>query len=124
MLTAKRDSLNWDESKSQHLYSGWLSWKHADFGFNPEVPPLIKMWCAIPLLHRQVQQPAYVNTQFKLEGFALGQKFMAMNGIDRTLIPARFMASLLSVMLAILLFIAAREMFGTAPALFALALGA
>ena len=120
MLTAKRDSLNWDES--QHLYSGWLSWKHADFGFNPEVPPLIKMWCAIPLLHRQIQQPAYINTHFKLEGFALGQKFMAINGIDRTLIPARFMASLLSVMLAILLFIAAREMFGAAPALFALAL--
>ena len=120
MLTAKRDSLNWDES--QHLYSGWLSWKHADFGFNPEVPPLIKMWCAIPLLHRQIQQPAYINTHFKLEGFALGQKFMAINGIDRTLLPARFMASLLSVMLAILLFIAAREMFGTAPALFALAL--
>ena len=120
MLTAKRDSLNWDES--QHLYSGWLSWKHADFGFNPEVPPLIKMWCAIPLLHRQIQQPAYINTHFKLEGFALGQEFMAINGIDRTLTPARFMASLLSVMLAILLFIAAREMFGTAPALFALAL--
>ncbi|AXC12600.1 hypothetical protein ACPOL_3309 [Acidisarcina polymorpha] len=120
MLTARRDSLNWDES--QHLYSGWLSWKHADFGFNPEVPPLIKMWCAIPLLHRQIQQPAYINAPFKLEGFALGQKFMAINGIDRTLIPARFMAALLSVMLAILLFITAKELFGAAPALFALAL--
>ena len=120
MLTAKRDSLNWDES--QHLYSGWLSWKHADFGFNPEVPPLIKMWCAIPLLHRQIQQPAYSNAYFKHEGFALGQKFMAINGINRTLMPARFMASLLSAMLAILLFIVAREMFGAAPAVFALAL--
>jgi 4-amino-4-deoxy-L-arabinose transferase-like glycosyltransferase len=120
MMVAKGDSVNWDES--QHLYSGWLSWKHADFGYNPEVPPLIKMWCAIPLLHRDIQQPAFQGRQFKNEGFALGQKFLAMNGIDRTLLPARFMASLLSVMLAILIFVAAREMFGTGAALFSLAL--
>ena len=120
MLTAKRDSVNWDES--QHLYSGWPSWKKADFGYNPEVPPLIKMWSAIPLLHRQIQQPAYLNTPFKIEGFALGREFMARNGIDRTLLPARFMASLLTVMLAILIFVAAREMFGAASAVFALAL--
>jgi len=120
MLTAKRDSVNWDES--QHLYSGWLSWTHADFGFNPEVPPLIKMWDALPLLHRQIHQPPYIGGEFKHEGFALGQKFMASNGIEHTLLPARFMASLLTVMLAILLFVAAREMFGIAAAVFALAL--
>jgi 4-amino-4-deoxy-L-arabinose transferase-like glycosyltransferase len=80
------------------------------------------MWSAIPLLHRQIQQPAYINTPFKNEGFALGQKFMAINGIDRTLLPARFMTSLLTVMLAILLFVAAREMFGATSAVFALAL--
>lgn len=120
MMTANRDSVNWDES--QHLYSGWLSWTHADFGFNPEVPPLIKMWDALPMLHRQIRRPAYLGTEFKHEGFALGQKFMASNGIERTLLPARFMASLLTAMLALLLFIAAREMFGTAAAIFALAL--
>jgi hypothetical protein len=120
MVTAKRDSVNWDES--QHLYSGWLSWKQADFGFNPEVPPLIKMWSALPLLHRQIRQPAYLGTPFKQEGFGLGQRFMAINGIERTLMPARFMASLLTVTLAILLFVAAREMFAAGPAVFALAL--
>src|SRR5580704_4869174 len=45
---AKVDSVSWDES--QHLYSGWLIWEHGDFGYNPEVPPLVKMWDAIPLL--------------------------------------------------------------------------
>jgi len=120
MVTAKRDSVNWDES--QHLYSGWLSWKHTDFGFNPEVPPLIKMWDAVPLLHRQIRQPAYLGAPFKQEGFGLGQHFMAINGIERTLLPARFMASLLTVMLAILLFVAAWEMFGVAAAVFGLAL--
>jgi len=117
---AKSDSVSWDES--QHLYSGWLSWKHGDFGYNPEVPPLIKMWDAIPLLHRDIRQPAFTGAPFKKEGFVLGQRFLAANGIDRTLIPARIMAALLSVLLATLLFLCAREMFGDKPALFALLL--
>jgi hypothetical protein len=118
--TAKRDSVSWDES--QHLYSGWLSWAHGDFGYNPEVPPLIKMWDAIPLLHRDIKQPAFTGDEFKKEGFVLGQRFLAANGIDQTLIPARIMASLLTVFLATLLFFCAREMFGDKSALFALLL--
>src|SRR5580704_5406554 len=118
--SAKRDSVSWDES--QHLYSGWLSWSRGDFGYNPEVPPLVKMWDAIPLLHREIKQPAFTGDPFKKEGFVLGQRFLAANGIDRTLIPARIMASLLTVLLATLLFFCAREMFGDKPALFALLL--
>jgi hypothetical protein len=118
--TAKTDSVSWDES--QHLYSGWLSWKHADFGFNPEVPPLVKMWCAIPLLHREMAQPPYTGGPFKKEGFVLGQRFLKANGIDRTLIPARIMAALLSALLAITIFLTALEMFGQKAGVFALAL--
>jgi hypothetical protein len=117
---ARKNSVSWDES--QHLYSGWLSWKQADFGFNPEVPPLVKMWCAIPLLHRDIAQPAYIGGSFKKEGFVLGQRFLAANGIDRTLIPARLMATILSVLLAITIFLAALEMYGQTAALLALAL--
>jgi hypothetical protein len=118
--TAKSDSVSWDES--QHLYSGWLAWKHADYGYNPEVPPLVKMWCAIPLLHRQIVQPAYTGDDFKKEGFVLGQRFLKANGIDRTLIPGRIMAALLSALLAITIFVAAQEMFGQKAGLFALVL--
>lgn len=118
--TASRDSVSWDES--QHLYSGWLSWEHGDFGYNPEVPPLIKMWDAIPLLRRDIKPPAYTGDPFKKEGFVLGQRFLAANGIDRTLIPARIMASLLTVLLATTLFLCANEMFGSSAALFALLL--
>ncbi len=116
--TAKTDSVSWDES--QHLYSGWLSWKHADYGYNPEVPPLVKMWCAIPLLHRAMVQPPYTGDDFKNEGFVLGQRFLKANGIDQTLIPARVMAALLSALLAITIFVAAQEMFGPKAGLFAL----
>jgi Dolichyl-phosphate-mannose-protein mannosyltransferase len=118
--TATRNSVSWDES--QHLYSGWLSWKQADFGFNPEVPPLIKMWSAIPLLHRDIKQPPYTGDDFKREGFVLGRQFLQANGIDRTLIPARIMAAVLSALLALTIFLAAREMFGNRAAIFALAL--
>ncbi len=52
----------------------------------------------------------------------LGQRFLAANGIDRTLIPARLMAALLSVMLATTIFLAALEMYGQTAALLALAL--
>jgi len=117
---AKYDSVTWDES--QHLYSGWLSWLRGDFGYNPEVPPLVKMWDAIPLLHREIKQPAFTGDPFKKEGFVLGQRFLAANGIDQTLIPARIMASLLTIFLAALIFFCAREMFGDKPALFALLL--
>jgi len=118
--TAKSDSVSWDES--QHLYSGWLSWTHADYGFNPEVPPLIKMWCAIPLLHRDIMQPPYTGGNFKREGFVLGRQFLQANGIDRTLAPARIMAAVMSAFLALTIFLAAREMFGDRAAVFALAL--
>jgi hypothetical protein len=118
--TAKTDSVTWDES--QHLYSGWLSWKHADYGYNPEVPPLVKMWCAIPLLHREIVQPPYTGGDFKREGFVLGQRFLKANGIDRTLIAGRIMAALLSALLAITIFVAAQEMFGQKAGLFALVL--
>ena len=118
--SAKRDSVSWDES--QHLYSGWLSWERGDFGYNPEVPPLVKMWDAIPLLHRDIKQPAFTGDHFKKEGFVLGQRFLAANGIDQTLIPARVMASLLTVFLATLLFFCAREMFGDKAAMFTLLL--
>src|ERR1700723_1792987 len=120
LYSAKRDSVSWDES--QHLYSGWLSWERGDFGYNPEVPPLIKMWDAIPLLHRDIKQPAYMGDSFKKEGFVLGQRFLVANGIERTLIPARIMASLLTVLLAVTLFFCAKEMFGNRAALFALLL--
>ena len=118
--TAKTDSVSWDES--QHLYSGWLAWKHADFGFNPEVPPFVKMWCAIPLLHRDIVQPPSTGDPFKKEGFVLGQRFLKANGIDSTLIPARLMAALLSALLASTIFLTAHEMFGEKAAVFALAL--
>jgi hypothetical protein len=39
-----RNSFTWDED--DHIYSGYMSWKHGDFGLNPEHPPLVKLIAA------------------------------------------------------------------------------
>src|SRR3981189_3731304 len=83
--SAKCDSVSWDES--QHLYSGWLSWEGGDFGYKSEASSLVKIWDAIPLLHRDIKQPAFTGDHFKKLGGVLGQGFLVANGIDQTLIP-------------------------------------
>ena len=72
--SAEHDSVSWDES--QHLYSGLLAWRHADFGVNPEVPPLIKMWCALPLLPRQIVEPPLTGSSSKKRLTSLGKNFL------------------------------------------------
>jgi len=44
----RANSITWDEG--HHLFDGYNTWKHADFGLNPEVPPLVKLVAAAPLL--------------------------------------------------------------------------
>ena len=39
-LSVRQQSLTWDED--DHIFAGYMSWKTADFGFNPEHPPLVK----------------------------------------------------------------------------------
>lgn len=43
-----RDSSTWDEGN--HIYAGLPMWKRADFGLNPEHPPLVKLLATTPLL--------------------------------------------------------------------------
>jgi hypothetical protein len=49
ILSVRRNSITWDED--DHIYAGYMSWKRADFGLNPEHPPLVKMLAAVPLLN-------------------------------------------------------------------------
>lgn len=54
-LTARRNSITWDED--DHVYAGYMSWKHADFGLNPEHPPQVKLLAALPLLELPLPMP-------------------------------------------------------------------
>lgn len=119
-LSARRESQTFDEAA--HLYAGYSYWKHADFGRNPEHPPLVKLLAALPLVGKQLIEPTDQNRGFKIDGFISGRNFVYGNGGDRLLFPARMAASLLTLALALVVFLAAREMFGEGAGFVALLL--
>jgi hypothetical protein len=47
-LQARRESQTWDEGC--HIFAGYNYWTRADFGVNPEHPPLVKLLAGFPLL--------------------------------------------------------------------------
>src|SRR5580700_11474481 len=74
-----QQSLSWDEG--DHIFAGYMSWKKADFGINPEHPPLVKALAAIPLLpmHLKVPDPKVFGF-FKDEAYSDGRDFIFGNG--------------------------------------------
>jgi Dolichyl-phosphate-mannose-protein mannosyltransferase len=124
-FSIRQQSLSWDEG--DHIFAGYMSWKKADFGINPEHPPLVKALAAIPLLPMHLKAPdPKVFGFFKDEAYSDGRDFIFGNGgkagADRIIFRARMAAATLSLLLGLLVFLAAREMFGDGAALFALAL--
>ncbi|MGB8010270.1 MAG: glycosyltransferase family 39 protein [Terriglobales bacterium] len=119
-FSVRRNSITWDED--DHIYAGYMSWKHADFGLNPEHPPLVKLVAAIPLLNMPLKMPALQDRNFKHEAFLGGKDFLFKNDADTMLFRARMAASLFTILLALLVFLAAQEMFGTSAGFIALSL--
>ncbi len=117
-----RTSATWDEP--QHLMTGYLALKHGDYRLDPEHPPFVRMWAALPLRNRtdikvdtqvidKVDPLQWVDLlQFQYTHVILYQ----MNNADSLLYPARFMIALLGVVLGILLFCWANEWLGFWPA--------
>jgi Dolichyl-phosphate-mannose-protein mannosyltransferase len=120
VLTARANSITWDED--DHIYAGYMSWKHGDFGLNPEHPPLVKLLAAVPLLNLSLKMPPLQNRFFKIEAFLDGKDFVFQNDADKILLRARMAASLLALLLVVLVFLAAQGMFGTVAGFIALAL--
>lgn len=102
-----------------HLLAGHRHLQCGDYAFNPEHPPLLKQLAALPLQSMQVRMPENLacNAGFtpKAETFRLADVFLAENGGDRVLMPARLMAMTFSVALALLVGIAGWRMFGPWP---------
>jgi len=119
-LAIRQESLTWDED--DHIFSGYMSWKHGDFGLNPEHPPLVKLLATLPILNMPLHVPALQNRFFKLEAFLDGKEFLSKNDADTMLFRVRMMAALITVLMALLVFQAGREMFGMAAGFIALAL--
>jgi hypothetical protein len=119
-LSIRQESITWDED--DHIYAGYMSLKTGDFGLNPEHPPLVKMLAALPLLSMDLKVPPLQGREFKHEAFLNGKDFVFGNDADKLLFRARMAAAALTVLLAVLVFCAAREMFGLAAAFVALTL--
>ena len=119
-LSVRQESQTWDEGN--HIFAGYRSWTNADFGLNPEHPPLVKLLATVPLLPLPLQTPKLQDRDFKLEAFLDGKEFLYQNDADMILFRTRMAAAVLTLLLALLVFLAAKEMFGTGAAFVALSL--
>ena len=119
-IASRANSVTWDEA--HHLYDGYNIWKRFDYGLNPEVPPLVKMVAALPLLHLPLVVPPMQNRDSQTEAFLDGQDFLFHNDADKILFRSRMAVSIFTIILAVTVFAAAWEMFNPATALIAIAL--
>lgn len=117
-----RESLTFDEDN--HMFAGFMMWKTGDYGLNPEHPPLVKLLAAVPILHRTLWIPPLQGRSFKEESYLDGRDWLARNdgAAQHLVFRMRLAAGLLAWGLSLVVFLAAREWFGPAAALIALAL--
>ena len=98
-------------------------WKFGDFGDNPEHPPLAKFIAALPNLGVPCPAPkSYGPFGFKAENFTSAIPYLYTHDAGAMLLRARMAISIFTWLLALLVFQAAREMFGAKVALLALLL--
>ena len=112
------------------MVTGYSALRFHDYRTDPEHPPFIRMWAALPLL-------AMDNVKVDLQridavdpvAWAGGDQFFfchemlyVANDADHLLYQARFMVVLLGVLLGVLLFCWTRELFGFWPAVIVLGL--
>jgi len=120
LLSVRQNSQTFDESA--HIYSGYSYWKTGDFGINPEHPPLEKLVDTIPLLPTGIKDPPPLPVFFRAASSIGGNQLLYSNNADALLFRARAMATLFTLACALLVFLAAYEMFGAGTGLIALLL--
>src|SRR5215469_6030340 len=120
----RQESLTWDEG--DHIFAGYMSWKTHDFGFNPEHPPLMKSLATIPLLRLPLKVPADQHRPFKDEAYLDGRDLLFGNApaysAESLTFRVRMAAGVVAMLLAVVVFLTAWEMFGAGAGLLALAI--
>jgi len=119
-FSVRRESQTWDEAN--HIFAGYRSWTHGDFGLNPEHPPLLKLLATAPLLPSHPKSPALEERFFKEDAFLRGKEFLYQNDADKILSRTRTAAATLTLVTALVVFFGTREMFGAGAAFIALTL--
>ncbi len=121
-------SLTWDEG--DHIFAGYESWETHDFGLNPEHPPMVKLLATLPLLPLHLNVPPLQHRFFKTESYLDGQQLLFHNGpsdggrytAETLVFLARLPTVLFALAAAVLVFLAACEMFSLRAGLIALTL--
>ena len=119
-FSVRRESQTWDEAN--HIFCGYRTWTHGDFGLNPEHPPLVKLLATAPLLWSQWKTPELEERFFKEDAFLRGKEFLYQNDPEKILSRTRAAAAILTLLTALVVFFATREMFGRGAAFIALIL--
>ncbi len=119
-FSVRQQSQTWDEA--YHILAGYRYWQASDFGINSEHPPFVKLLAALPLLYLRPLIPAVPQGTTKAEGFITARKFLYSNDADTLLLRCRLAAGFFTLLLALLIWEAARRMFGPRPAFLALML--
>jgi len=121
VIPARRQSATFDEAC--HLYAGYNYWTRADFGVNPEHPPLVKLIATLPLLRQPTRGAEPLPIHFKPQCFIGARQFLySGQTADAMLFKARMAAATLTIAAALAAFAAAYEMFGAIAALLSLLL--
>src|ERR1044071_665099 len=96
LYSVRQESLTWDEG--DHIFAGYMSLKHHDFGLNPEHPPLVKMVAAVPLQSMNLREPQLQNRYFKTEAYMGGRALIFQNDFNTIIFRARMFASIFALM--------------------------
>jgi len=118
LLSVRQESQTCDEAYS--LFAGYRHLTAGDFFICPAYPPLTPDVAALPLLALQPRVPPM--TTAETSSFQGGRIFLYANDTGQMLFAARAAMTVFPLLLAVIVFLATREMFGPGPALIALAL--
>ncbi|HEY6375299.1 MAG TPA: glycosyltransferase family 39 protein [Edaphobacter sp.] len=122
-FTVHQESLTWDEG--DHIFAGYMMWKTHDYGLNPEHPPLMKLLGTLPLLREPLTIPPDQHRYFKSEAYMDGREMLFAKEPEyaKMLTFRMRMANLtVAILLGLLVFLTANEMFGVGAGFVALVL--
>jgi tetratricopeptide (TPR) repeat protein len=116
-LMARMNSPSYDEPL--HIHAGYIEWKHGYILLNP---PLITRLMALPVMSMNLTEPPIPRRPYEPLGFQAGRELVFQGNADAVMLRARLAVSIFVILVAILVFIAAREMFSLGAGFVALGL--
>jgi hypothetical protein len=116
-LAASRNSATFDEPA--HIYTGYLQWAHGWYTLNP---PITRYVIAAPLLGMKLKEPPIARMPIRAHEMGGGRQFVFQNDAEAILFRSRMAVVALALLLALIVFVSNKEMFGLGAGVIALGL--